>query len=134
LELDSGWADMPWQLQVTVSPAAAARIAELGEQMVIAADYYAEPHPDRMPAEPGPLAVGDERQTLDGTSQTVLLSGVYNEALSMTGATGEVRVSINGFTARNTHPDNILDCGVFDAALTEAVVNGGTLNCKLIGE
>ncbi len=124
-------------IAVTLSPAAAKRVGGLKEAITVAAYYYGEPTKAaaKKADEVGQIDLGSEEIRLGSAGGTATFTGKGFKADRLGWVVGrEGRVNINVYTARLVHPDNLLDCGLFEDTL--AVAQGRTIpmTCKLIGE
>ena len=121
---------------VSLSRAAAQRLAAEGEGMVVAAYYYGEPtaagqaHVDEI----GRIDLGSATVDLPGRPTTVRIGGSELVRSALRWVKGPVWVNINIWSARLSGPDNILDCDFFDGEIARATAGPVTLRCALIGE
>src|SRR5690606_15354790 len=119
-------------VEITLSPAAAARLAETNERITVSAFWYGQAAEGVEANEDGTIGLGDEQITLPGTGGSARLAaeGVppADDRLA-----GPVHMNINVFSAREGNADNLLDCEFYDAPATDAP-DPLTFNCTLIGE
>lgn len=124
-------------IAVTLSPAAAKKLAGLKEAITVAAYYYGEPTKAaaKKADEIGQIDLGSEEIRLGSGGGTATFVGKGFKADRLGWVVGrEGRVNINVYTARLVHPDNLLDCGLFEDTLTVAQGKVIPMTCKLIGE
>jgi hypothetical protein len=125
-----------FELRVAFSPAAAAKLRETGEKLEVSAIYYGDPKPGVKLEDEKDMgvALGEERLVIDGVDQTMTFKAAYDTAKAASDLASPARVLINAYTARTVLSDNILDCGLFDDAISVARAQGISLTCKLIEE
>jgi hypothetical protein len=124
-------------INVTLSEKALAKLTGMNEKVTVAAMLYGEPQPGFEPKEAGDVGVGlgNVDVTLPAEARMVA-----NFAPTIDGAKlarevkGEARVLVNVFSARNSHENNLLSCGIFDDAVSAAAMAAPTIDCKLIEE
>jgi hypothetical protein len=131
---------MPFKVKVNLSPAAAAKLAETDERVVVDAMYFAQPkdieaHTATNPSHPG-VIVGQEILTIEGADMVMPVPGLFDNAAAAEQTTGAVYALVNVYSARLSHADNILSCGVVEETLESLseMPNGLTIDCKLIEE
>lgn len=126
-----------FSIAVTLSPAAAKRVGGLKEAITVSASYYGEPTKAaaKKADEIGQIDLGGEDQRLGSAGGTATFSGKGFKAERLGWVVrGEGQVNVNVFTARLVHPDNLLDCGLFEDSLAAAAGRTIPITCKLIGE
>lgn len=124
-----------YQVDVTLSPQARARLQEGGETIIVDADYYGAPVQAAMDLadDVGRLDLGRAQRELAGAgSANFDGSGFLADRLGM--IEGEPQVNINVYSGRKSSPDNLLDCDFFEDALSVAGAAPIMLHCMLIGE
>ena len=104
-----------FDLAISFDPDAAAKLAELGEGVVVSAYYYGEPTADGQ-------AKADQTVTLIGSVDDGALQWVVD---------GQPRVNVNVFSARKSSPDNILNCGIFEDFVAAGQASVPQISCKL---
>ena len=117
-------------VNVTLSPAAAARLLEMNERITVAAFWYGPPAEGVTPDEGAEVNLGSEETTIPGTGGPARITG---EDVDASRSSGPVNMNINVFSAREGGPDNVLDCEIYDAVAADAP-DPIDLRCTLIGE
>jgi hypothetical protein len=123
----------PWTVSVSLSPAAAAKLAATGEEIHVDAAYYGLPR-DGEGDEIEPVALATEGADRAGAGSVELGHVDIEQRALMKVANRAVKVNVNVYTARKKLPDNLLDCTTFDDAVTVAAKEPVAITCKLIGE
>ena len=103
--------DFGFQVQVALSPKAAALLQSKHESIVVSAMYFGDPKPGAMKHadEMGQIDLGTEDVTIPGADGTATITGgrVIAKALAWR---AKPQVLINVYTARRSDPNNLLDC------------------------
>ena len=125
-----------FDVQVLLSPKAAAKLAALSEKIVIAATYSGEPVPsaEKHANQIGQIDLGAEHAEVPGKSATVHITGDKLKRERLVWIKGPVLLNVNVYSARHSGPDNILSCDFFDGNLREAAAKPLALHCALIVE
>jgi hypothetical protein len=129
-----------FDVAVSLSPKAAAKLAAIHESITVAAEFYGE-----VTDEGRKHHLGDQMdQVYFGKEQKNEISGAGgtthfdpppgdpDKLKYVTGA--KMQVLINVYTARHVDKDNLLDCGIFQDAVDVAEQTPIKISCKLIGE
>jgi hypothetical protein len=125
-----------FEVDVTLSPAAAARLASPRETIVVDAEIYGVPTAPKLLAETeGRLDLAPERKIeIPGAGVARFAAAKLDAAKLREVEGGEARVAIETFSGRRSSPNNLLDCDFFDDALAAAAAKPVQVRCKLIGE
>jgi hypothetical protein len=125
-----------FDVEISLSPKAAARLAKLSEGIIVSASYSGDPVPSaqKHADQIGRIDLGREQVETPGKAGTVHITGdkVHRERLAW--IQGPVLLNVNVYSARHSGPDNILDCDFFDGNLQDAVGKSTALHCALIEE
>lgn len=120
-------------LHITFDAAAATKLQEAGEMVVVSSYYWGDPVAGSfLPVnEMGQLYLGGEQATIWPHEQTITIGGSLGGA--PVGNVEAPMVNVNVYSARISAPDNLLDCSLVDGpsdALSKATQE---ITCKLIG-
>jgi hypothetical protein len=125
-------ADVPQvTLVIRFDPAAAQALAASGERVVVAGYFYGDPAPGatETPDEVGYINLGTEEVTIRPQDARLTLgASLSNAPLDQVTAP---MVNVNVYSARWTHEDNLLDCGVVDGPVA-AMTAPQEVFCKLL--
>lgn len=124
-----------YRVDVTLSPAAQAKLLEGAETIIVGADYFGTPVPAAVDLadEVGQLDLGRAQRELEGAgSASFDGTGFRTDRLSQ--IEGEPQVNINVYSGRKSSPDNLLSCEFFQDALDVAAKAPIALHCTLIDE
>ncbi len=124
-----------FSVEVTLSPAASARLAQGGETIVVSADYFGTPLPvARDQADDvGQLDLGRAQKEYAGEGRMVF-DGREFRADRTELLDGQPQVNINVYSGRKTSDDNLLGCDFFQDTLRAAAAAQIALHCALIEE
>ncbi|ESQ75514.1 hypothetical protein [Asticcacaulis sp. AC402] len=123
-----------FDIALTFSPAARAKLGEIKEKVNVAAMYWGEPT-DKAASiadEMGQIDLGRDDVMVEPADQTVHVAGTGLKTASLADITSTPYVLVNIYTARTVNPDNLLDCGFFEGPISPATT--AAIHCKLIGE
>jgi hypothetical protein len=129
-------ADTPIEVVVRLSPAAAARLANPKETIIVDAEFFGEPISRKLDAEyQGRFDVAPERTVeLLGAGTAHIPAPQYDPRKLRLIRNEVVSVQVEIYSGRHSSPDNLLDCGFFEDRVQVAMSKPVLLNCKLIGE
>jgi hypothetical protein len=125
-----------FDVQITLSQKAAAKLESLPEGIVIAAAYSADPVPSAEvhANQNGQIDLGRETVEISGRPQFTHVAGPHFGDTLMAETRGPVQLNVNVYSARRSGPDNILNCGFFDGNLQAAIRKPLAIHCSLISE
>lgn len=123
-------------LEIVLSRAAAARLAELDESITVGVVYYGDPlAAHRAEAgDDGSLMLGAEEVTIPGRAGRATIEGESFMVERRAWITGEAQVNVNIVSARQRHPDNLLNCDFIDGSLALVGGRAHDIVCSLIVE
>jgi len=125
-----------YEVKISLSPKAGAKLQASGETITIAAYYFGLPkkgHKVRVNPE-GEVDLGDEKKIIKGEG-TAQLGGIKINAKLLKHVEGEEPSLLTSiYTSRTKFPDNLLNCDVFQDKVSLAAKNPIQIKCKLIGE
>ena len=127
----------PLTVEVTLSPAAATRMAAIREGITVGATFYGEATPAarQFADQTGQIGFGREEVTLPGRngSATIIGRGMTDAKLNLL-KERTLQVLITAYSARRTTQNNLLDCSIFKDSVAVATPAPVRITCKLIGE
>ncbi|MDH5824554.1 hypothetical protein QFW77_16390 [Luteimonas sp. RD2P54] len=132
-------ADNGFEVEVTLSEAAARALAAGGESVVVSADYFGYPTVAAQQRElPGTgdgwLSLHERKLELEGAGRVAFAPVNFDAGQLQLIERGQPQLLINVYSGRRSSEDNLLDCGTFQDALAVAVRSGVHIECKLIAE
>jgi hypothetical protein len=125
-----------FDVRITLSDLALERLKSTREGIVVSADYTGDPLPsaENRANQIGTIDLGVENREVVGGEGLVRVTGKNVDPRRIQWVKGPVMLNVNVYSARRTHPDNILACDFFDGKLSSAVHKTPTLHCTLIEE
>lgn len=122
-----------FDLQLTLTPRAAARLAGMGEKVTVNAMFYGDFKPGREPAEGADgVDLGEDMINVEPANARVVVTGAGFDPTRLGEVQGSPQVLVNVFTARLKHADNLIDCGVYQGPITMAQARPVDIKCDLI--
>lgn len=136
--------DFGFNVDVVLSPRAAATLAANKEAITLYVEYFGDPKPDALKHanEIGQIdvqrrrgPVDDELVALPGTGGLAHISGVNIDPHRLAWVEGPLKVNVNVASARKSGPDNLLACDFIEATVAEVQKHSPVrLDCWLIAE
>lgn len=126
-----------FEVAVSLSPAAAARLAATRETVVVDVQFYGVPSSEReRMADQGRLELAPEWKTEIAGAGVVRVPGpTFDRSKLKSVEGGQLDVSVDGYSGRHSGPDNILMCDDADDLSLKVAASGPVrLNCKLLTE
>jgi len=124
-----------FKVEISLSPKAAAKLAQLHEGITGAAYYYGWPTPAarKNADDVGQINLNFENVMVEDTAKTIQFTGKVVKRKEIAWLVKrQVRVAVNVYSARRSSPDNILNCDIYDGPVAEAVAKTPKITCKLI--
>jgi hypothetical protein len=128
----------PFVVNLTLDQSALAELRSSNEHVTVAAQYYWRPasggpshEENELDYVLGGYSVGGETHETTGDAR-VTFAGRTESNSHVRPGEGDARVLINVFSSRRTHPNNLLNCDVFDEKLSVAAAQGIAIHCNLI--
>ncbi|WP_214477087.1 hypothetical protein [Mesorhizobium sp. dw_380] len=130
--------NMGFDVNVTLSKKAAAKLAATKEEIVVFADYYGDPKrsAQKHANEIGQISLApqDEEVGIPHTGGHAHISGAKVDAKRLDWLAGPPKVNVNVASARKSSSDNLLGCDFIDGPLSDVQKKPVTLHCGLIEE
>ncbi len=126
----------PFQIEVSLSPAANDHLQRNKESIIVAAWFSGEPKDtsSREYAESGEIFITSSQIILD-SGRIARFAGLhFSKMLYDSLANKDVRVLVNVFSGRKSSPDNLLDCNILSDKMSAVKNRKITLTGKLIAE
>ncbi|MBO1042293.1 hypothetical protein [Brucella pituitosa] len=130
--------DMGFDVTISLSDKAAAKLAVDHETIIAFASYYGDPKKSaaKHVNEIGLISLSPSDEIVESTASggRVHISGDKVEVKRIDWVNGPVKVNLNIASGRRAGPDNILSCDFVDGALSQVRKRPITLHCSLISE
>lgn len=124
-----------FEVNLTLTQRAADMLASRDEAVNIAAMYFGEPVSETAPGidEHGiEIPLGRDDIEVAPRSALVAAPGTGFDATYMASVQGEPEVSVNVYSARKMHENNLLDCGIYQGPVATARKKPVEIKCDLI--
>lgn len=124
-----------FDVNLTLTPRASELLAGTDEAVNVAAMYYGHP---TSPTAPGVDEHGEEvglgRDDIEIAPRSAMVAapGTGFDATNIASVQGEPEVLINVYSARKTHQNNLLDCGIYQGPISMAQKKPIDIKCDLI--
>ena len=122
-------------INLTLTARAAERLASTDERVIVDAMFYGLPVKDDAPGvNPEGMEVGLGSSQIEVAPETavVKVTGEGFDATYMTSVKGEPEVLVNVYSARKTHENNLLSCGIYQGPVPMAQKKPVDIQCDLI--
>lgn len=130
--------DMSFDVNITLSIKAAAKLAMSKERIVVLASFYGDPKRSdvKHANEVGQIDLSpkDETVEISGAGGNAHITGATVEPERLQWLHGPSKVNVNVASARKSNSDNLLDCDFIDGPLADIRKVPVTLHCYLIEE
>ncbi len=125
-----------FEVVVSLTPAATARLANPKETIVVDAEFYGLPiSAQQRAALQGRLDVAPEQmQEIPGAGAAKFAAPQYDKSKLSEVEGGVVGVAIEVYSGRGSSPDNLLACDFFEDTIALAASKPVAIHCKLISE
>lgn len=124
-----------FDVNLTLTARAAERLAATDERVIVDAMYYGLPVSDDAPGlnpEGMEIPLGASPSEVAPESAVVKVSGEGFDATYIKSVKGEPEVLVNVYSARKTHENNLLSCGIYQGPVAMAQKKPVDIQCDLI--
>ena len=136
-EADAAAPPSPYAFEVnlTLTPRAAEKLAATKERVIVDASYFG---PAVSATAPGvddhgmEVWLGGDMIEVDPVNARVKAPGTGFDPTNIASITGEPEVLVNVYSARKTHTDNIISCGIYQGPVKMAQQKPVEIRCDLI--
>jgi len=124
-----------FEVNLTLTPRAAEMLARTDEFVTVAAMYYGRPVASNSPGideHRMEIGLGRDDVEVPPQSASVKASGAGFDATYLSSVEGEPEVLVNVYSARKTHENNLLDCGIYQGPIAMAQRRPVDIACDLL--
>ena len=124
-----------FDVQLTLTPRAAEKLASTDEAVIVSAMYFGMPVSDTAPGldEHGmEIGLGGDDVEVAPQSALVVVPGAGFDATNIASVKGEPEVLVNVYSARKTHENNLISCGIYQGPISMAQKKPVDIQCDLI--
>jgi hypothetical protein len=123
-----------FDVQLTLTPRAADKLVSTRERIIVAGMFWGAPNAAAMPAadEMGQIPLGEDFLEVAPRSATVTVPAANFDPAQLPNVEGAPQVLVNVYSARKTHEDNLLACGIYEGPVAMAQKQAVDIQCDLI--
>lgn len=123
-----------FDIQLTLTPRTADKLAAMGEQVTISAYFFGEPKPgiDLGDEGVGGVDLGEDQIDVAPENALVVVTGAGFDPTHIADVEGAPQVLVNVYTARKAHGDNLIGCGIYQGPITMAQDKPVAITCDLL--
>lgn len=124
-----------FDVNLTLTARAAERLASTDERVIVDAMYYGLPASDDAPGlnrEGMEIGLGASEIEIAPQSVAVKVTGEGFDTTYMNSVKGEPEVLVNVYSARKTHANNLISCGIYQGPVSMAQKKPVDIQCDLI--
>jgi hypothetical protein len=124
-----------FEVNLTLTPRAAEKLASTNEKVIVAAMYFGVPVSETAPGvDDHGMEVGLGGDDIEVAPETAVVKapGTGFDPTHIASIKGEPEVLVNVYSARKTHADNLLSCGIYQGPVKMAQQRPVEIQCDLI--
>jgi hypothetical protein len=123
-----------FDVQLTLTPRAAEKLKGSNERVIVAGMYWGVPKAAAQATadEMGQIPLGEDFVEVSPENAAVTVPAANFEPDQLTNVEGAPHVLVNVYSARKTHEDNLLNCGIYEGPVSMAQKQPVDIQCDLI--
>jgi len=123
-----------FDVQLTLTPRAAGKLVSTRERIIVAGMFWGAPSGAAKPAadEMGQIPLGEDFVEVAPENATVTVPAASFDPAQLPKVEGAPQVLVNVYSARKTHDDNLLSCGIYEGPVAMAQKQPVDIQCDLI--
>lgn len=123
-----------FDVQLTLTPRAAEKLVSTRERIIVAGMFWGAPNAAAEPTadEMGQIPLGEDFVEVAPESATVKVPAANFDPEQLANVEGAPQVLVNVYSARKTHEDNLLSCGIYEGPVAMAQKQPVDIQCDLI--
>lgn len=124
-----------FEVNLTLTPRAAEKLAATKERVIVDASYFGAALSETAPGVDDygqEVGLGGDMIEVDPVNGLVKAPGTGFNPTHIASIKGEAEVLVNVYSARKTHTDNILSCGIYQGPVKMAQKQPLDIRCDLI--
>ncbi len=123
-----------FDVRLTLTPRAAEKLVSTKERIIVAGMYWGPPNAAAKPTadEMGQIPLGEDFVEVAAESATITVPAANFDPVQLPNVEGAPQVLVNVYSARKTHEDNLLDCGIYEGPVSMAQKQPVDIQCDLI--
>lgn len=123
-----------FDVQLTLTPRAAEKLVATRERIIVAGMFWGAPNAAALPTayEMGQIPLGEDFVEVAPESANVTVPAANFDPAQLPNVEGAPQVLVNVYSARKTHEDNLLSCGIYEGPVAMAQKQAVDIQCDLI--
>lgn len=123
-----------FDVQLTLTPRAAEKLVAAKERMIVAGTYWGAPNTAAKPTADvmGQIPLGEDLVEVAPENAIIRVPAATFDPDQLANIEGPPQVLVNVYSARKTHEDNLLDCGIYEGPVSMAQKHPVDIRCDLI--
>jgi len=121
-----------FEVKLTLTPRAVEKLVTTQERVIVDGMYWGLPKPGVEADEIGQVPLGADMVEAAPENAAVRVPGAAFDATRLADIEGAPQVLVNVYSARKTHADNLLSCGIYEGPVAMAQQKPVEIQCDLI--
>lgn len=123
-----------FKVQLTLTPRAAEKLIASKERVIVAGMYWGAPNAPAIPTADamGQIPLGEDLVEVAPENAIITVPAATFDPDQLANVEGAPQVLVNVYSARKTHEDNLLDCGIYEGPVSMAQKQPVDIRCDLI--
>lgn len=123
-----------FEVQLTLTPRAAEKLVATKERVIVAGMYWGAPNAAAKPTSDamGQIPLGEDLVEVAAANDTITVPATNFDPEQLANVEGAPQVLVNVYSARKTHEDNLLHCGIYEGPVPMAQKQPVDIQCDLI--
>jgi hypothetical protein len=121
-----------FDVQLTFTPRAAEKLAASNERVVVNGMYWGVAKQGAASAMDGQATLGSDEVEVAPENAKIVVSGAGVDETRIADIDGAPQVLVNVYSARRSHADNLLNCGIYEGPVSMAQQKPIEIQCDLI--
>lgn len=123
-----------FDVRLTLTPRAVDKLVSTKERIIVAGMFWGAPTTAAESAADaiGQIPLGEDLVEVAPESATITVPAANFDVAPLPNVEGAPQVLVNVYSARKTHEDNLLDCGIYEGPVAMAQKQPVDIQCDLI--
>jgi hypothetical protein len=123
-----------FDVRLTLTPRAVDKLVSTKERVIVNGMFWGAPNAAATPSvdEMGQIPLGEDFVEVAPENATITVPGANFDPAALANIEGAPQVLVNVYSARKTHADNLLDCGIYEGPVAMAQRQPADIRCDLI--
>ncbi|MCF8509297.1 MAG: hypothetical protein K9G83_11205 [Hyphomonadaceae bacterium] len=123
-----------FDVALTLTPRAAEKLVSTKERVIVAGMFWGAPNAAAKSTadEMGQIPLGEDLVEVAPENATITVPAASFDPAQLPNVEGAPQVLVNVYSARKTHEDNLLSCGIYEGPVAMAQKQAVDIRCDLI--